>query len=77
MSKYKKIILIIKNYSHICYKPFENKGCMIQSVLEYFQNDISKLINTSNIINYIKYCVNHTTGIIIFLTRFNYQFFQI
>ena len=42
--------------SQLCYHPVYNRGCLIESPLEYFQNNQSKLESVVNLKKYIKEC---------------------
>eukprot|EP00761_Pharyngomonas_kirbyi_P000435 gb/GECH01000435.1/.p1 GENE.gb/GECH01000435.1/~~gb/GECH01000435.1/.p1 ORF type:complete len:897 (+),score=185.21 gb/GECH01000435.1/:1-2691(+) len=44
----------------ICYTPIPGKGCIIQSVLEYWQNDLEKIKNTTDPQDHILSCISQS-----------------
>jgi len=45
------------NISSLCFTPIPSKGCMVQSPLEYFQNDFALLSNTHDVSKTLYDCV--------------------
>lgn len=45
----------------LCFKPIPGQGCLIESVTEFWQNNITKLRETKNIIQYVQTCSGATT----------------